>query len=79
MRRKITLAFLILAAFLLQTTVFQYFQIASVTPNLLLILTSAFGLMRGKKEGLMVGFFSGLMITAACLDFTHCSTCISVI
>ena len=27
MRRKITLAFLILAAFLLQTTVFQYFQI----------------------------------------------------
>lgn len=38
MRRKITLAFLILAAFLLQTTVFQYFQIASVTPNLLLIL-----------------------------------------
>ena len=28
MRRKITLAFLILAAFLLQTTVFQYFQIA---------------------------------------------------
>ncbi len=34
MRRKITLAFLILAAFLLQTTVFQYFQIASVTPNL---------------------------------------------
>ena len=53
MRRKITLAFLILAAFLLQTTVFQYFQIASVTPNLLLILTSAFGLMRGKKEGLI--------------------------
>ena len=29
MRRKITLAFLILAAFLLQTTVFQYFQIAA--------------------------------------------------
>ena len=59
MRRKITLAFLILAAFLLQTTVFQYFQIASVTPNLLLILTSAFGLMRGKKEGLMIDLFYG--------------------
>ena len=60
MRRKITLAFLILAAFLLQTTVFQYFQIASVTPNLLLILTAAFGLMRGKKEGLMyIGYLNG--------------------
>ena len=62
MRRKITLAFLILAAFLLQTTVFQYFQIASVTPNLLLILTSAIWADARKKEGLMVGFFSGLMI-----------------
>ena len=51
MRRKITLAFLILAAFLLQTTVFQYFQIASVTPNLLLILTSAFWADARKKRG----------------------------
>ena len=62
MRRKITMACLILSAFLLQTTVFQYFKIASVTPNLLLILTSAFGLMQGKKEGLWTGFFCGLMI-----------------
>ena len=35
---------------------FQHIQ------EVLVILTSAFGLMRGKKEGLMVGFFSGLMI-----------------
>lgn len=82
MRRKITLAFLILAAFLLQTTVFQYFQIASVTPNLLLILTSAFGLMRGKKEGLMVGFFSGLSLICSTAAFWILRTalpCISVI
>ena len=65
MRRKITLAFLILAAFLLQTTVFQYFQIASVTPNLLLILTSAFGLMRGSLFGfyallyMYIGYLNG--------------------
>ena len=62
MRRKITLAVLILVTFLLQTTVFQFLSIASVTPNLLLILTSSFGLMRGKKEGLWVGFFCGLAI-----------------
>ena len=62
MRRKITLAVLILVTFLLQTTVFQFLSIASVTPNLLLILTWSFGLMRGKKEGLWVGFFCGLAI-----------------
>lgn len=62
MRRKIVLAVLILTAFLLQTTVFQFFTVASVAPNLLLLLTSSFGLMRGKKEGLWVGFFCGLSI-----------------
>ncbi|MDD7738730.1 MAG: rod shape-determining protein MreD [Lachnospiraceae bacterium] len=62
MRRKFTLAVLILVTFLLQTTVFQSLEIASVTPNLLLILTVAFGFMRGKKEGLWVGFFCGLCI-----------------
>lgn len=62
MRRKIVLAVLILTAFLLQTTVFQFFTVASVAPNLLLLLTSSFGLMRGKKEGLWVGFFCGLAI-----------------
>ncbi|MCI5649078.1 MAG: rod shape-determining protein MreD [Fusicatenibacter sp.] len=62
MRRKITLTVLILITFLLQTTVFQSLEIASVTPNLLLILTTAFGFMRGKKEGLWVGFFCGLSI-----------------
>lgn len=62
MRRKIVLAVLILTAFLLQTTVFQFFTVASVAPNLLLILTASFGLMRGRKEGLWVGFFCGLAI-----------------
>ena len=62
MRRKIVLAVLILVTFLLQTTVFQFLSIASVAPNLLLILTASFGLMRGKKEGLWVGFFCGLAI-----------------
>jgi rod shape-determining protein MreD len=42
--------------------VFQSLSIASIAPNLLLILTVSFGFMGGKKTGLFVGFFSGLMI-----------------
>lgn len=62
MRRKLVLAALVLVTFLLQTTVFPNLTIASVAPNLLLILTVAFGFLRGKKEGLFLGFFCGLII-----------------
>ncbi|MCM1118326.1 MAG: rod shape-determining protein MreD [bacterium] len=61
MLRKITVAFLILVCFLLQTTLFQSLTFAGIAPNLLIVLTSAFGFMRGEKEGLLIGFFSGLL------------------
>lgn len=62
MRRKIILGLLILVTFILQSTVFQSLAIASIAPNLLLILTVSFGFMGGKKTGLFVGFLSGLMV-----------------
>ena len=34
---------------------------AGIIPNLMIILTSAFGFMRGEKEGLIIGFFCGLL------------------
>lgn len=34
----------------------------SAAPNLLLILTVSIGFMQGKKEGMMYGFLSGLLI-----------------
>lgn len=62
MRRKIVLAVAILICFLLQSTVFQELAIASISPNLLIVVTAAFGFMRGRKEGLVVGFFCGLLM-----------------
>ena len=47
---------------ILQCLFFQVFEIASVKPNLLLILTVSFGLIRGRKGGLLTGFFSGLAL-----------------
>lgn len=62
MKRFIVTVLEILICFLLQTTVFQWVALAHVTPNLLLILTVAAGLMRGRTEGLTVGFVCGILI-----------------
>ncbi len=62
MKRIIVLAIELILCFLLQTTVFQWFSLAHTVPNLLLILTVSSGFMKGRKEGLAVGFFSGLLI-----------------
>lgn len=62
MKRKIVIAIIIIICFVLQSTMFKALSIASISPNLLIIVTSSFGFMRGKKEGLLVGFFSGFLI-----------------
>lgn len=62
MKRAIVLAVLIIANFSLQSTVFGFHNVNNITPNLLLILTMSFGLMRGRKEGILVGFFSGYLV-----------------
>ena len=62
MRRYLTYFLIIAICFLLQTTVFKGLAFANITPNLMVIVVSAIGFMRGKKEGLWVGFFCGLLI-----------------
>ena len=62
MKRKIITFCIIIACFILECTVFPNLSLASITPNLLIVVTSSFGFMRGKKEGMFIGFFSGLLI-----------------
>lgn len=61
MLRKICVAILIILCFVLQSTVFKSLAFAGIVPNLMIILTASFGFMRGEKEGLIIGFFSGLL------------------
>lgn len=61
MLRKVIAALLIIICFLLECTVFRHFALAGIVPRLTLVLTSSFGFMRGEKEGLLIGFFSGLL------------------
>lgn len=60
-KRIIVCAVIILVCFLLETTLFRRFALASIVPNLLIVVTSSFGFMRGKKEGLIIGFACGLL------------------
>ena len=62
MKRKIVVFILIIVCFLLQCTVFKQLSFANVVPNLLIVVTSSFGFMRGKKEGMYVGLVSGMLI-----------------
>lgn len=61
MKRIITVIFLIWFCFLMQSTVFQWIAFNDIVPNLLIVLTASFGFMRGEKEGLIIGFFCGLI------------------
>ncbi len=62
MKRKIVTGILIIVTVLLQCSVFQIFEIASIKPNLMVILAVSFGLMRGRLSGLLVGFAGGLIM-----------------
>ena len=66
MARKIVLLIIISTCFLLQTTTFQTLSFANIVPNLMIIVVSSFGLMRGRKEGMYIGFICGLLIDIFC-------------
>jgi len=59
--RKLIVAVLIIVCFILQSGVFTRLSFAGIIPNLMIILTSSFGFMRGEKAGLLIGFFCGLL------------------
>lgn len=66
MLRKFVVFLIISICFVLQTTTLQSVSFAGITPNLIIIVVAAFGLMRGKTEGMYIGFFSGLLIDIFC-------------
>lgn len=61
MLRKFVVALFVLASFILQCSVFSHIAFAGIIPNMMIVLTASFGFMRGEKEGLIIGFFCGLL------------------
>ena len=59
--RKVVVTIFVLVCFVLQCSVFDNIAFAGIIPNLCIILTSSFGFMRGEEEGMIIGFFCGLL------------------
>lgn len=55
-------AFLVIISFIFQNTLCRYFSFGRIVPNLLLITISSFGFIKGKKYGVLTGFFAGLLV-----------------
>ena len=57
LKRFVITVVIMLACYLLQCTLFPSLELASVKPNLLLIVTAAYGFMRGRKQECGSDFF----------------------
>lgn len=69
MKKVICSILTVFILFLLQTSIFKYFSLGGIVPNLLLIVISIYGFMRGEKSGLIAGFFCGLLNDIFFRDF----------
>lgn len=59
--KRLVEALAIILCFLLQSTIFQHIAFAGIVPNLMIIITSIFGFMEGRSDGMVVGFICGLL------------------
>ncbi len=64
MIRNIVLGIYIIAAFLLETTVFKNAAVFQTAPNILLVITVSTGFIRGRKAGMITGFICGFLYDA---------------
>lgn len=61
MRTKLSILGVVLLCLILQCSLMPAISIASITPNLMIVLVVSFGLMRGKRSGMLLGFLCGLL------------------
>ncbi len=62
MKRAIVTGLLIFCCFLLQSSVLNHFAFGGIVPNLLVIFTASCGFMQGERQGMLAGFFTGLLV-----------------
>ena len=55
---------MIVCGYFLQTAVFTEFTMGGIVPNILIICTVSMGMIRGKKEGCIIGFVFGILMDA---------------
>ncbi|MBQ7758759.1 rod shape-determining protein MreD [Anaerotignum sp.] len=60
--RIIITALIVFVNFILQTTIFPLFAIQGVFPNTSLLIVTSYALLRGSKEGALVGIGAGFLM-----------------
>lgn len=61
MRKNLIIAGLLILCLILQYTLMPAISIAEVSPNLMLCFVVSFGLMRGNRTGMIIGFLAGIL------------------
>ena len=64
MRRLSFYAIMIFLVYFLQTGVFTHLTLGGIVPNLFIICIVSIGIIRGKKDGCILGFFLGILTDA---------------
>ncbi len=67
--KRVVQILLIFICFLLQCTLFQSIAFAGIVPNLMVIVTSIYGFVEGRSDGMIAGFISGLLMDIFYADF----------
>lgn len=55
--------------FLLQTSIFHHLSLNGIVPNLMLIVVCSYGFLRDESDGVLAGFFCGILIDAMYGDY----------
>ena len=61
-KRFLVMALVIFVGYLLQFGLFANSPLIDTVPNILLIITVSFGFMKGKNQGMAIGFACGLLL-----------------
>lgn len=59
--RAFSISLILIITNVLQSTYFQHIRIRGAIPNFYITIIVSFALLRGSKEGAVVGFFAGLL------------------
>lgn len=61
MKRKLCITALAICFYCLQTTFCKSIAIASISPNIMILIPICFGYFKGQEEGIFAGFVTGLL------------------
>ena len=61
-KRVCITALMIFTAYILQCSAVRYISLASIGPNIIIVVIASYALMHGEVSGMLTGFFAGILI-----------------